>query len=156
MSAIISRCGQYRYRLERRLGPGKTCLFIMLNPSTADAVIDDRTITRCIGFATSLGYGTLIVGNLFALRATKPADLRKAKDPEGPDNLKHLKKMCATADLCIAAWGDDGKFLMQGERIRKFLNPEGVELHFLELTKDGHPRHPLYLKKTLKPQRWLA
>ena len=155
MTAIISPCGKFRYCLERQLGPGKTCMFIMLNPSTADAVINDRTITRCIGFATSLGYGKLIVGNLFAFRATKPANLKKAKDPEGPDNLKHLKRMCASADLVIAAWGTDGKFRKQGERIRKLLEAAGVRLHYLELTKKGHPKHPLYIKADRTPVLWL-
>jgi hypothetical protein len=151
MSAIISPCGLYRYRLERRFGDGPASLFIMLNPSTADAEIDDPTIRRCIRFAQSFGCGRLLVGNLFAFRATKPADLMKASDPEGPDNLKHLKKMCAEAQLCIAAWGAHGKYRGQGQRIIGRLSAWDVPLHHLKMTKAGHPCHPLYLKATLTP-----
>src|SRR5258705_129238 len=110
MSAIISNCGTYRYRLERVLGPQpKTCMFIMLNPSTADHVINDLTIKRCLGFAAACGCGRLLVGNLFAYRTTYPAELRRAVQPEGSYNSRHLKKMCVESDLVIAAWGEDGK-----------------------------------------------
>jgi hypothetical protein len=155
MSAIISKCGKYRYRLERIVGPGsKTCLFIMLNPSTADAVTNDRTIRRCMGFAEAFGCGRLVVGNLFAFRTRKPAELRRAPSPEGPYNLRHLRKMCGEADIVIAAWGVSGKHLGQDDRVRQMLQTWGVPLHYLGLTKDGHPRHPLYMKGALRPRPW--
>lgn len=155
MGAIISKCGKYRYRLERKLGDSKkTCLFIMLNPSTADAVKNDRTIRRCMGFAEAFGCGRLIVGNLFAFRTRKPTELKQTISPEGPQNLRHLKKMCDEASIVIAAWGVHGRHRDQGERIRQMLQTWRVPLHYLELTKDGHPRHPLYLEGALRPQRW--
>jgi len=66
--ALISSCGKYRYHLERHWGDVKPCLFIMLNPSTADGRKDDSTIKRCVAYAMSWGYGKLYVINLFALR----------------------------------------------------------------------------------------
>ncbi|MFO6262918.1 DUF1643 domain-containing protein [Pseudomonas aeruginosa] len=56
MSAIISECGQYRYLLTRPgdcLADKGTAVFLMLNPSTADAALDDPTIQRSGAAATS-------------------------------------------------------------------------------------------------------
>ncbi|WP_263378450.1 DUF1643 domain-containing protein [Granulicella paludicola] len=155
MSATISKCGKYRYRLERTIGPTtKTCLFIMLNPSTADATLDDLTIKRCMRFAKDCGYGRMIVGNLFAFRTTYPTELKVAAKPEGLHNLRHLKAMCDEADMVIAAWGEDGKHFGQDKKILAQLKEWGVELHALKLTKDGHPRHPSRLSAALRPQPW--
>src|SRR5438309_1547537 len=90
-SATISNCQQYRYRLSRCWDESlPACMFIMLNPSTADAKVDDRTIKRCMAYARAWGYGKLYVGNLFAFRATKPKNMKAASDPVGPNNHHHL------------------------------------------------------------------
>jgi hypothetical protein len=155
MSAIISKCGRYRYRLERIVGSSsKTCLFIMLNPSTADDVENDNTIRRCIRFANSFGCGRLIVGNLFAFRTRNPAELKQAMKPEGPHNLRHLKTMCSEASIVIAAWGAHGTHRDQHTKVLKKLDEWQVPVHFMKLTKRGPPYHPLYLKGNLKPQLW--
>ena len=121
-------------------------LFIMLNPSTADHKQDDPTIRRCIGFAKELGFGSLIIANLFAYRATYPSDLVKAEDPIGRRNLEFLRKAQRHSDRVITAWG-----LSQ---VVKKLNPEKIlstiyqwESYSLGYCQDGTPRHPLYLKK---------
>lgn len=145
--ATFSRCKTYRYLLEREWDSSKPkVLFVMLNPSTADHKQDDPTIRRCIGFAKDLGFGSLIIGNLFAYRATLPSDLAKAVEPVGPRNLKFLRKACRDADTTITAWGV--------AHVVKKLNPEKVlksidrlETYSLGYCKDGTPRHPLYLKK---------
>ena len=79
MGAVISECGTYRYRLHR--GEGRTLMFLMVNPSTADAEQDDATIRKCLGFAERNGFGRIVVGNLFAYRAKDVNALRKAIDP---------------------------------------------------------------------------
>ena len=79
--AVFSPCERYRYKLWRVWDPARPLgcvMFLMLNPSTATDTEDDPTIRRCIGYARSWGYGGLYVGNLFAYRATDPADLRRA------------------------------------------------------------------------------
>ena len=142
--AVISACGRYRYRLWRRWSDGPTCVFIMLNPSTADAESDDPTIRRCIGFAKREGCGGLVVANLFAFRATSPRDMMAADDPVGPENDNHLR-WCA--DLAtgpvIAGWGAHGSFRGRDAAVRRML--DGKAMH-LGLTAAGQPRHPLYLK----------
>jgi hypothetical protein len=104
--ADLSPCGTYRYLLGRRVGEGdRTALFMMLNPSTADATEDDPTIRRCTGFARREGCGVLEVVNLFAYRATDPAELRTAPDPVGPANDHHIKAALGRVALVVVAWG---------------------------------------------------
>lgn len=151
-SAQISPCGRYRYSLTRIWDAEKPkVLFIMLNPSTADGEQDDPTIRRCIGFAKSWGYGGLYVGNLLAYRATNPKDLKGVDDPFGPANETHLKEMARKAELLVCAWGNPAitKNMMHQTKLIKGL---GLVPHYLELTKDGTPKHPLYLKSELKPR----
>ena len=112
-SAEISECGQYRYRLSRRWGPGLPTLFIMLNPSTADAEIDDPTIRRCMGFAKSWGRDGIEVVNLFAFQATSPKDMQTAADPVGPENEVHVEEAVAECFEVICAWGAHGSFKAQ-------------------------------------------
>jgi hypothetical protein len=104
--ADLSPCGTYRYLLGRRIGGGdRVGLWVMLNPSTADANEDDATIRRCIGFARREGCGLLEVVNLFAYRATDPAALRLADDPVGPANDHFISKAVERAALVVVAWG---------------------------------------------------
>lgn len=134
-SAVISPCGQYRYRLDRRWGDGPTLGFIMLNPSTADAEIDDATIRRCMGFARREGCGGIQVVNLFAYRATDPAHLLTVADPIGPENDLYVRSLKGPV---VAAWGAH-------PMARKGFF--GRHLLCLGKTKDGYPRHPLYVHR---------
>lgn len=145
-TAIISRCGLYRYRLTRRWGDGPTCGFIMLNPSTADADVDDPTIRRCRGFAMREGCGGLMVGNLFAFRATRPEDMANADDPDGPENRHFVENMIAQVDgPLIAAWGSH--WMASDPLVLQWVyDAAGPKLTCLGITKNGHPRHPLYVK----------
>lgn len=142
-TAFLSRDGVYRYRLGRRWGTGPYALFIMLNPSTADAMIDDPTIRRCIGFAKREGCGGLFVGNLFAYRATRPEHLVFAEDPEGPENTRHLKAMIRDphVELRVAAWGAHPQVNRACDPL-----PLAFDWKCLGRTQAGHPRHPLYVR----------
>lgn len=147
-SAILSDCGAYRYRLEREWGDsGAAVAFIMLNPSTADATVDDPTIRRCIRFAQDWGYAKLIVGNLYALRATDPKALRRSAAPVGVDNERHRLQIAKDAQMTVCAWGAN----VDGNFFRRFMACQGIALHYLRLTKNGQPSHPLYLPADLKP-----
>jgi len=143
--AIISDCGQYRYRLWRMWDHSSDALPIcMLNPSTADASVDDPTIRRCMSFARREGFGGIVVVNLFALRATDPKALKHHPFPVGSDNRWHLEQVawwCRNYDMPIlCAWG-------AGRDARHALDAfAGVELVCLARTTDGSPRHPLYVR----------
>ncbi|MBB2962904.1 DUF1643 domain-containing protein [Methylobacterium sp. R2-1] len=152
MSAIISPCGLYRYRLERDLGSmlaGPTVAWIMVNPSTADAVEDDHTIRKVIGFSQRLGAGRIIVGNLFAFRATDIKALRTAADPIGLDADQHLRAIFEAAERIIVAWGPVAKvpphLRTRWRRPFGFAQALGRELMCLGTAQDGHPLHPLML-----------
>ncbi len=145
-AALFSADGIYRYRLTYRwaLG-GRLALFGMQNPSTADANKSDRTVTRCIGFAKRLRCNALVVVNMAAGIATKPADLLKLKDPVGPYNLTAIMEAAAGAHFAIAAWGALSPRLqvLFEDSVRMFKRLRGVQC--LGLTQKGDPRHPLYL-----------
>jgi hypothetical protein len=143
-SAILSDDGVYRYTLGRRWAPGPAVLWIMLNPSTADAAVDDPTIRRCIGFSKAWGYSALTVVNLFALRATNPARLYRHEDPVGPVNDAHIVTQAQRAVEAVAAWGTHGALRDRAEYVRRLV--DGIPLVCLGVTRGGHPRHPLYVR----------
>jgi hypothetical protein len=145
-TAIISRCGLYRYSLTRTWDTGQTLAWVMLNPSTADADQDDATIRRCIAFSQSWGYGRLVVVNLFALRATDPKELKSAADPIGPGNDVHLMSTLHFADAILCAWGVGGELHGRGERIKERLRAAKLSACCLGLTRGGQPKHPLYVR----------
>ena len=176
--ADISACGKYRYRLTREwngvhdpengwywtgdkdgngepYGWKRSCVFIMLNPSTADGEQDDPTIRRCVDFAARLGYAALDVVNLFAYRATNPKELLALghnDDPVGVRNQEVIETICNAQDtgMVIAAWGAHGGHIGQDETVLGWLHPR-VKVQALGLTSGGQPRHPLYLPKTSLP-----
>jgi len=149
--AAISKCGAYRYALWRTWDEEKPrVVFVCLNPSTADEKVNDPTLNKCIKYAKSWEngkYGGVLILNLFAFRATKPAIMKKAADPVGKDNDNRLKELLKTTDLIVAAWGNHGSYLRRSEAVLEMF----PDIHYLKLNKTGEPSHPLYLKKDLKP-----
>jgi len=123
----------------------------MLNPSTADASRLDPTVRRCAGFATTWGAGALEVTNLFALRATDPNELRSAEAPIGEGNDEAILAGALAADLVVCGWGIHGSLGDRHHDVLMLLFGAGVQPTVLGLTKDGHPRHPLYLRGDLLP-----
>lgn len=161
--AQLSDCGRYRYRLWRQWGDGASVLFVGLNPSTADATQDDPTIRRCIGYAKRWGYDGIIMANLYAWRATKPADLHHAQGPVGEfpvvgfggtaenRNDIALTEAAMDAGLIVAAWGaDPGPIQWRPAYVLDLLRRRGA-VHALGLTKHGQPRHPLYMRGDAQP-----
>lgn len=140
-----------RYRLSRQVTANvtqwaKRVVFLMLNPSIADAFIVDPTIRECIKFTRFWGGDVLEVVNLFALRSPYPADLKKrAYGFRGDDsvNNQQIEEACAGAWKVIAAWGNDGILDRRDQFIRNLLKLNNIELHHLGTTNDGHPKHPL-------------
>jgi hypothetical protein len=149
MTAIISPCGKYRYTLtragDRRSGNRGEAMFLMLNPSTADATFDDPTIRRCRAFASSWGFSGITVANLYALRSTNPAALWRHHDPVGPENDTYLFEMATKHGCVVCAWGASAR----DDRVAtvvKLLRVAGAQLTCLGITQSGAPRHPLYVR----------
>lgn len=148
--AYISDDGLYRYSLTRDVAPLTgfgLCTFVMLNPSTADAEQDDPTIRRCIRFASDWGYAQLKVVNLYAYRATDPGALWGVDDPIGRENDHVLSIVFGSSDLIVAAWGVNAK----PERVATIMGWPIRPRRCLGLTKNGAPRHPLYVPAATDP-----
>lgn len=174
--AMVSACGKYRYELWREwrgthdrknwrwygtkdgagaeMGTPKSCLFIMLNPSTADGEKDDATIRRCVGFAKSWNYERLEVVNLFAFRTRYPKELlvlHHDADPVGHLNQERVEMAANDAGMIVCAWGTNGNHIGQDETVLGWVDRHINKVYALGLTKDGQPRHPLYLPSASKP-----
>lgn len=151
--------GDYRYHLTRRWGPKiDTVVWVMLNPSTADADVDDPTIRRCISFSAELGADSLRVVNLYAYRSTDPKHLLAVEDPVGPMNNTVIRETLLAARAMrspvIGAWGVNAR----ADRVSEFVTIADecrVPLHCLGITKSGMPRHPLYVLGSTRPTPWV-
>ncbi len=150
MSAIISECGLYRYRLERDVAmDGPVFAFIGVNPSTADAVENDATVRKWIGFVKRWGGKRFLVGNAFAYRSKDVRVLAAAADPIGLMNDWHIMQMAAQADVIVPCWGDTAKV---PKRLRarfgflaEMLTGADKPIQCFGLTKGGDPLHPQML-----------
>ncbi len=155
----ISQDKRYRYWLEAKVSDdsGRVCMFLMLNPSTADVAKSDPTMNACKRFARDWGYGTMRVCNLFALRSPYPRSLKESKDPVGPENDGWIVRSARDADVILCAWGNHGSYLGRDTLVRRMLEGEGHtrKLRHLGLTKLGQPRHPLRLKADTQPTHYL-
>lgn len=151
-TAWYSPCGAYRYGLRRVWDAGAgELLYVMLNPSTATEVQNDPTIERCQRRARALSFGGMRIANLFAYRATRPGDLRRADDPAGPENAALLEAWSTEAQVTLAAWGVHGALREAGPRMAPLLSGD---VRHLGLTRAGHPRHPLYVAYSVRPEPW--
>ena len=160
-TAIFSPCQRYRYWLRREwpIPPDlfmgkyhkpvvKQVCFIGLNPSTADAKQNDPTINRCIAFAKSWGYSSLVMVNLFAMRSPNPKDLFSADDPiGGPRTDELIQEAVQASDVAVAMWGTEGSFMGRGMAVSR----QYPQLECLDISLGGHPKHLLYLPKWFEP-----
>ncbi|PRX37616.1 hypothetical protein SAMN05216257_101641 [Meinhardsimonia xiamenensis] len=155
--AVYSDCKGYRYALTRVWDEAAPrLLYVMLNPSTATERANDPTIERCERRARALGQGAFGVVNLFAFRATRPADLFAAPDPVGPENDAAIAEAAAWADAILCAWGAHGARQGRAEAVTALLRRAGKPMFHLGLTKGGQPRHPLYVGYAVPLQPWGA
>lgn len=149
--AFVSECGRYRYWLTRRWSAGPIGTIVMLNPSTADAEVDDPTIIRVMRFFAREGCGAVGVVNLFAFRATDPRELLAANDPVGALNDEHIElaaSVSAGQDApIVVAWGAGvPKGSNRPDQVVELLRPHAARLRCFGYTAKGLPRHPLMLK----------
>lgn len=143
-AAVFNEARTHRYLLLRRWAPdGEPLVMVMLNPSTATATTDDPTITRCMKLARREGCAALAVVNLFGVRATDPADMRRHPDPVGERNGEFIAACCLPGRLVVAAWGAHGGHLGRAAEVTRMLTASGVSLVCLGVTANGEPKHPL-------------
>ena len=160
MSAIISTCGMYRYRLDRQVGmDGPVYAFFGVNPSTADAAIDDATVRKWIGFSKRWGASRFIVGNVFAYRSTDVKALAKVADAFGSDIGDHTTDIINEADILVPCWGNTGKvpppLQFAFDVLLDALVSSGKPVKHFGTTNSGDPKHPLMLSYDTPLQDWL-
>ena len=150
---------QYRYWLEAKVSDvaDRVCMFLMLNPSTADATKSDPTMNACKRFARDWGYGTMRVCNLFALRSPYPRALKTSSDPIGSENDGWILRKARESDVIVCAWGNHGRHLDRSGSVRQMLVREGQsgKMRHLGMTKHDQPRHPLRLRADTVPVSFL-
>ena len=158
--AKFSPCGRYRWTLVRRWDPLRPrLLFIGLNPSRADAELDDPTVRRLMGFARCWGFGALEVANLFGRCSASPAVLRRCSDPIGHDNDRWLSQSLVrlqpkAGDALWLGWGNGGAWRQRDQQVLALLAaeaPADLPLWAIGLTATGQPRHPLYAPAGAQP-----
>ncbi|HEP6287956.1 TPA: DUF1643 domain-containing protein, partial [Burkholderia vietnamiensis] len=159
MSAIISSCCGYRYRLEREIAPtGIVVAFFGVNPSRADASVRDQTDLKWTGFAHRRGARKYIAGNPFAYRSPYVRDLVAVVDPIGPENDAHLAQIITDADMLVPCWGDRGKLPKclrpRLDVMADMLRASGKPVKVFGLTTGGDPKHPLMLSYDTKLIEW--
>jgi len=148
--AHFSECRTWRYTLDRSWNYWKPfLLWILLNPATANAEVDDPTNRRGIRYAQEWGYGSLTFCNLFAFRTAYPSELKKASDPIGPDNDGMIMINARRADKIMIGWGNHGDYMNRSDEVLDML--EDYKLYCLTQNKSGQPKHPLYCKADMKP-----
>lgn len=154
--ATISDDQAFRYHLWRDwaddlFDPIRSAIFIMLNPSTADALDDDPTIRRCVGFARSWGCNRLDVVNLFAFRSTKPKDLIRSMKTTGlvgdpANDLTICRLLVDQPDaVVVCAWGEHGRLMGRDAEMLAMLRMFDVQPMALRINEGGAPGHPLYV-----------
>lgn len=160
--AVFSDCGRFRFSLSRVWDPARArVVWIMMNPSTADAFRLDPTVRRCVGFSKRWGFGGIDVFNVSPFRATYPADLVKAHD-EGVDVFREAERddwlvgALPRAGRVIVAFGSHPLVREQGEKVAALVGRNGHEVSCLGLTRDGSPRHPLYVRGDTEPRPWFT
>ena len=152
-TAVFDKTGQYRYQLDRRWqDDGATVAFIMLNPSTADEKRDDPTLRACIQFAQRWEYAALSVVNLFGYRTPHPNVLKTAEDPVGPENDEYVMRVVDAAEKVVLGWGNFGGLWGRDRAVLDLLKLHKRKIYCLQRNKSGHPRHPLYIRRTVSLQ----
>lgn len=157
---LASVCGSYRWLLTRIYGAGPTACVIGMNPSTADAEQDDMTVRRLAGFAERLGWGRLLLVNLFALRATDVTRLGYHPHPVGPGADLHLARAVREAEIVVGAWGAVSKapreHRTRARDVALLVQREGAAMQCWGRNRDGSPKHPLYLSYEIPLEPWTA
>jgi len=102
--AIFDETGEYRYYLTRLWDHSlDTVAFILLNPNKADCYKEDNTSDLCIRYSKRWGFGSLIIVNLFAVKAPNPDEMKESKEPIGEHNDEFIKKAVNESKLIVVA-----------------------------------------------------
>ena len=157
-ACVFSADRRYRYTLIHRwdelLNPDHGIAWICLNPSTADECQLDPTLRRIRDFSASWGYSFFVMLNLFAWRATLPADMKRAEDPVGPENDHWIAHWANRVDRVMVGWGEHGTHRARDQQVLSYLDRSRT--YCLERNASSQPKHPLYVAKKTVPNLYAS
>lgn len=144
---------EYRYILGTRGERPLICVGV--NPSTAAPGALDNTLKSVQRVARFNGYDSFIMFNVYAQRATRPADMeRERNETLHRENMGAFAYALSLSDAPAvwAAWGtviEQRDYLTECVRDMVALGEQYGARWFTAgaRSKKGHPHHPLYLKK---------
>lgn len=142
--AVLDVGRKYRFLLWRFWDERPRMLFIGLNPSTANELIDDPTIRRLCGFAQGWGFGGLYACNLYSYITPHPEELLPETRHHGA-NTPAIQMALRLSVLTVCGWGDGIKAIPQGDNCVQAVYELMESPMCLGLTASGNPKHPLYL-----------
>lgn len=123
------------------------CLYIMLNPSTADNDKCDPTLGRCISLAKDNGFGSITVVNLFSFRTPKPKLLWEANVQSLPENVCNVTEAMNEAEVIIVAWGGAVRKKTNFTWVLNHAEIIGKSVYCFGQNKSRTPKHPLFLRR---------
>ena len=151
--------GCYRWSLRRAWGQGPCVGWAMLNPSTADATRDDPTLWQIMCISLRLGFGSLVVVNVYPFRSSTIQGLGKwlqtwshyALEPDinarAAVEWNQIKaaKALRGCETVVAAWGASASKTDVATWISKVEDGLGGPIAWkcLGVTASKAPRHPL-------------
>jgi len=139
-NAIPEGNSEYRYLLSRYWNHSRpTVCYIGLNPSTATETDSDPTMTKLATAANMMGFGGMILVNLFPVRSSNPSDIDRHNAPLGEDADEYIKRATKEADAVFAAWGGKGE--QYTDRITEVNNIIDQDIFVLDFNQDGSPLH---------------
>ena len=153
-TAIFSLDHKYRYVLTRKWSNNGICLFIMLNPSTADAYKFDPTVSRAYKIAKRLKLGELVVLNIFAIKGSDPSVIKEYDDPIGKYNDYYINYYCKKSKMIIVAWGNHGSYNNRSNDVKNILKRNKKGVYCIDINNSGEPKHPLYTKNNSKLKKY--
>ncbi len=145
---------EYRYILGTRGRRPLICIGV--NPSTAIPGRLDNTLKSCERIALGNGFDSFIMFNVYAQRATIPEDMDREMNPLlHAENMKAFRYVLARSGEFPAVWAAWGAVIAKRPYLPGCvldMAAAGQEYSARWFTagprsKDGHPHHPLYLKK---------
>ena len=127
-------------------------MFIGLNKSTENEFDSDPTIRSCGRIAKTNGYGGFYMMNCWAYIATDPT-LLKINPMSEEWNNNMLTVIASKCKDVVFAWGS---FAIVSEMGRDMeLSEMFPNAKALFINKNGSPKHPLYVKASTIPVKFI-
>ncbi|MGE7115083.1 DUF1643 domain-containing protein [Lysinibacillus sp. NPDC047702] len=138
VKTIFSKDKKYRYFLKKTWDDKKgNIVFLMLNPSKADLIKSDNTVTNATNYAVDKDFGSITIVNLFAFMDTDKKSLKDRDKETDKLNDKYILFALKECDELVIAW-ERGTHKKRKREVAKILKkfPEKLRC-FVEYDEQG-------------------